>query len=74
MASNCEQVEQGKRSWPELVGKKGEHAEAIIEKENPSVNAEIIPEGIVIAQIYICNRVVVWVNKKGIVISTPSIG
>ncbi|KAJ9556941.1 hypothetical protein OSB04_011555 [Centaurea solstitialis] len=35
MASTCEQVEQGKTSWPELVGETGECAATIIMKENP---------------------------------------
>ncbi|KAM0050653.1 putative proteinase inhibitor I13, potato inhibitor I [Helianthus debilis subsp. tardiflorus] len=32
----------GKNSWPELVREKGEVAKAIIEKENPLVNAILI--------------------------------
>ncbi|KAJ0946523.1 putative proteinase inhibitor I13, potato inhibitor I [Helianthus annuus] len=32
-------IVRGKNSWPELVGEKGEVAKAIIEKENPLVNA-----------------------------------
>ncbi|KAL8238550.1 hypothetical protein R6Q59_015117 [Mikania micrantha] len=74
MASICEQVEQGKTSWPELVGEEGECAVKIIEKENTLVDAQIIAEGTIIIQIYICDRVLVWVNKKGLVVSTPTIG
>ncbi|CAJ1976475.1 unnamed protein product [Sphenostylis stenocarpa] len=36
---------QSKSSWPELVGVDGKVAEATIERENPSVNAYIVPEG-----------------------------
>ncbi|KAL8210277.1 hypothetical protein R6Q57_007009 [Mikania cordata] len=74
MASICEQVEHGKTSWPELVGEEGECAVKIIEKENTLVYAQIIAEGTMIVQIYICDRVLVWVNKKGLVVSTPTIG
>ncbi|KAK9068186.1 hypothetical protein SSX86_012297 [Deinandra increscens subsp. villosa] len=74
MESICEQVEQGKTSWPELVNEEGECAVKIIEKENTLVNTQIIAEGTFIIQIYICDRVLVWVNDKGIVVSTPTIG
>ncbi|MFS7925939.1 putative proteinase inhibitor I13, potato inhibitor I [Helianthus anomalus] len=74
MASICEQVQQGKTSWPELVGEEGDCAVNIIEKENIKVNAQVIAEGTIIPEIYICDRVLVWVNKEGIVVSTPTIG
>ncbi|KAJ0851421.1 putative proteinase inhibitor I13, potato inhibitor I [Helianthus annuus] len=48
MASICEQVEQGKTSWPELVGETGECAATTIKNENPLVNTRIILEGTVI--------------------------
>lgn len=64
----------GKSSWPELVGKRGEVATAKIEKENPNVNADVVPEGSSVGQDLRCDRVWVWVNKDGIVISTPHIG
>ncbi|XP_059630409.1 inhibitor of trypsin and hageman factor [Cornus florida] len=65
---------QGKSSWPELVGVNGETAAATIERENPSVNAIIVKEGSAVIQNFDCNRVWVWVNKKGIVISVPKTG
>ncbi|OMP01099.1 Proteinase inhibitor I13, potato inhibitor I [Corchorus olitorius] len=37
---------QGKGSWPELVGVKGEVAKATIERENPLVTADIVVEGV----------------------------
>ncbi|KAI3829095.1 hypothetical protein L1987_03209 [Smallanthus sonchifolius] len=74
MASTCEQVAQGKTSWPELVGEEGECAVKIIEKENTLVYAEIIGEGTIIPLIYICNRVLVRVNEMGIVTITPTVG
>ncbi|XWS07974.1 hypothetical protein CRYUN_Cryun41cG0037100 [Craigia yunnanensis] len=71
MASNgCE----GKSSWPELVGKKGEDAAAIIEKQNPHVNAVIVLEGTMVTMEFLCTRVRVWVNTYGIVTRVPIIG
>ncbi|KAJ0860612.1 putative proteinase inhibitor I13, potato inhibitor I [Helianthus annuus] len=64
----------GKTSWPELVGETGECAATTIKNENPLVNTRIILEGTVIPLIYICDRVLIWVNDKGITIQTPTIG
>ncbi|XP_076940140.1 subtilisin-chymotrypsin inhibitor-2A-like [Bidens hawaiensis] len=64
----------GKSSWPELVGKKGEVAKAIIEKENPVVTAYVILEGTPIPLDYRTDRVWVVVNSEDVVILTPTIG
>ncbi|KAI3700757.1 hypothetical protein L2E82_45395 [Cichorium intybus] len=74
MASICEQVMQGKTSWPELVGLDGKSAVTIIEQENPLVDAQTIAEGTIIPKIYICDRVLVWVNENDVVVSTPMVG
>ncbi|PWA52124.1 proteinase inhibitor I13 [Artemisia annua] len=74
MASICEQVQEGKTSWPELVGEEGECALTTIEKENELVDPQIIAEGTFIPEIYICDRVLVWVNDNGIVVTTPKVG
>ncbi|XP_076934982.1 glu S.griseus protease inhibitor-like [Bidens hawaiensis] len=74
MATTCEQVEQGKTSWPELVGETGQSAANTIENENRLVDAQIILDGTIIPLIYICDRVLVWVNDNGIVVRTPTIG
>uniref|UniRef100_A0A7N0UEB1 Uncharacterized protein n=1 Tax=Kalanchoe fedtschenkoi TaxID=63787 RepID=A0A7N0UEB1_KALFE len=71
MASICEG--SGKSSWPELVGTEGQAAAAIIEKENPSVNAVVILEGTPVTKEIDCTRVRVWVNERGVVISVPVI-
>ncbi|KAK9181503.1 hypothetical protein WN944_024640 [Citrus x changshan-huyou] len=63
-----------KSSWPELVGKNGEVAAAIIEKENPCVHAIVLLEGTPVTKDYRIDRVRVWVNKKGKVIRVPRIG
>ncbi|KAI3693092.1 hypothetical protein L6452_32922 [Arctium lappa] len=74
MSSTCEQVEQGKTSWPELVGETGECAATTIKKENPLVTTRIIAVGTIIPMIYICDRVLIWINDEGITESTPTIG
>ncbi|CAA7057361.1 unnamed protein product [Microthlaspi erraticum] len=72
MASICE--DPGKSSWPELLETKGEYAKEVIERENPKMTAEIILEGTIVLEIYICTRVYVWVNDCGIVVQIPTIG
>ncbi|CAB4261681.1 unnamed protein product [Prunus armeniaca] len=63
MSSECE----GKDSWPELVGDKGKDAAATIESENHLLNAVIVKEGTFVTADFRCDRVRVWVNKRGIV-------
>ncbi|BFG14054.1 hypothetical protein CerSpe_003280 [Prunus speciosa] len=70
MSSECE----GKDSWPELVGDKGKDAVATIESENHLVNAVIVKEGTFVTADFRCDRVRVWVNKRGIVTKVPIIG
>ncbi|KAJ0621117.1 putative proteinase inhibitor I13, potato inhibitor I [Helianthus annuus] len=64
----------GKNSWPELVGEKGEVAKAIIEKENPLVNAILISENSLTDLMFVSNRVRVVVNGEGLVTKIPIIG
>lgn len=52
----------------------GTVAEVTIERENPSVNAKIVPEGSVVIQDFRCDRVWVWVDKNGVVYRVPIIG
>ncbi|GMY27216.1 inhibitor of trypsin and hageman factor-like protein [Fagus crenata] len=73
MASGCEAC-VGKSSWPELVGVQGTVAEATIERENPLVNAVIVPEGSSVILDFRCDRVWVWVDKNGLVDKVPKIG
>ncbi|KAL6970526.1 hypothetical protein U1Q18_030224, partial [Sarracenia purpurea var. burkii] len=63
-----------KSQWPELVGERGETAAVIIERENPLVTAQIVPEGSSVILNVDCTRVWVWVDDNGFVISTPTIG
>lgn len=67
-------VDVGKFSWPELLGVDGRKAAAIIEEENDLVTAVIIPEGSVVTQDFLCNRVWVWLDKNNIVVHVPKIG
>ncbi len=53
---------------------KGTVAEATIERENPLVDAKIVPKGSVVIQDYRCDRVWVWVDKNGVVYRVPNIG
>ena len=52
----------------------GEVAEAIIERENPRVDAVIVPEGSFGDTQFRCDRVRVRVNDNGIVTSVPQVG
>ncbi|PSS15967.1 Inhibitor of trypsin and hageman factor like [Actinidia chinensis var. chinensis] len=70
MSSIC----QGKSSWPELVGVKGETAEETIERENPLVNAKIVLEGTPVIENFDCRRVWVWVDENNVVTCVPVIG
>uniref|UniRef100_A0A0D3D8P1 Uncharacterized protein n=2 Tax=Brassica TaxID=3705 RepID=A0A0D3D8P1_BRAOL len=48
-----------KSSWPELVGKRGEEAKDIINRENTKVKAEIISEDAIVLAVVVCERVYV---------------
>ncbi|CAA7057362.1 unnamed protein product [Microthlaspi erraticum] len=63
-----------KSSWPELVGRRGEEAKEIIERENTKVTARIISENAIVLTVVICDNVYVRVNDHGIVTRTPSVG
>lgn len=53
---------------------KGEYAKEVIERENPKMTAVIILDGTFVPEIFICDRVYVWVNDCGIVVKIPVIG
>ncbi|CAA6658955.1 unnamed protein product [Spirodela intermedia] len=65
---------EAKSSWPELVGKEGKTAAAIIEKENPLVHAIVVKVGTAVTDDLRTDRVRVWVDDCGIVAETPKIG
>ncbi|EOA14303.1 hypothetical protein CARUB_v10027472mg [Capsella rubella] len=63
-----------KSSWPELVGRRGDEAKEIIDRENTKVTAKIISENAIVLAVIVCDRVYVRVNDYGIVTQTPSVG
>ncbi|XP_038699499.1 inhibitor of trypsin and hageman factor-like [Tripterygium wilfordii] len=50
--------------WPELKGVKARKAKEIIEKENPQVEAYIVPEGMPIPEIMCCHSVFLYVSSN----------
>ncbi|CAM4889602.1 unnamed protein product [Rotaria socialis] len=63
-----------KKEWPELVGKKGEEAVKIIKKETGFDNVLIVEQGSPITLDYRTDRVRVFVDANGIVVTVPKIG
>ncbi|KAF3788988.1 hypothetical protein EJ110_NYTH19780 [Nymphaea thermarum] len=60
---------------PELVGKDGSTAEAIIKAENPRVNFVFtVPEGSSVIKNFDCRRVFVWVKPNGKIYLVPRLG
>lgn len=57
----------GSRPWPELLGKPGTEAKAIIEGRRPGCKVHVIREGSSVTHDYRTNRVRVYVDKDGIV-------
>ncbi|RZC63793.1 hypothetical protein C5167_025541 [Papaver somniferum] len=74
----CQSIGCGitKGLWPELVGKPGAQAKAIIEREAPGVRAIIIPKERPHTEDFCCNRVWVFVNhdSQKTVAWTPKLG
>ncbi|KAK8702978.1 hypothetical protein V6N13_021312 [Hibiscus sabdariffa] len=63
-----------KKSWPELVGKDGECAKKTIESENPNLTVIVARDGSPMTMDFRTNRVRVWVDEKGLVVRTPTVG
>ncbi|CAF2120414.1 unnamed protein product [Rotaria magnacalcarata] len=63
-----------KKEWPELVGKKGEEAVKIIKKETGFDNVVIVKQESPITLDYRTDRVRVFVDANGIVVTAPTIG
>ncbi|KAI3893176.1 hypothetical protein MKX03_020201 [Papaver bracteatum] len=73
MAATCD--DQVKIEWPELVGKPGDIAKKIIEKENPCLRQVlIILEGTGTDKAFFQDRVRVWVNGRNVVTRVPRVG
>ncbi|OVA15355.1 Proteinase inhibitor I13 [Macleaya cordata] len=67
-------VGMGKSTRPELFGVYGEVAVATIRRENRKVSVMIVKEGMMVTMDFRCDRVRVWVDKKGIVKQVPALG
>ncbi|XP_031503070.1 inhibitor of trypsin and hageman factor-like [Nymphaea colorata] len=66
---------KGKSAWPELVGKDGSTAEAIIKAENPRVNFVFpVTEGSTVRKNFDCRRVFVWIKPNGKIYLVPRLG
>ncbi|GMG99886.1 hypothetical protein Nepgr_001726 [Nepenthes gracilis] len=63
-----------KFQWPELVGRDGQQAKAIIERENPSVTVVVLPPERVGLPDFCCNRVYLLIDENGKVASIPLVG
>ncbi|CAN0898335.1 Proteinase inhibitor [Linum grandiflorum] len=70
MSSGC----PGKNSWPELVGRNGDEAATVVERENSRVDAIVVREGTPVNLDFRCDRVWVWINDNRVVTSVPRIG
>ncbi|KAF7850015.1 hypothetical protein BT93_L0024 [Corymbia citriodora subsp. variegata] len=64
----------GKSAWPELVGRSGNVAAGIVERENHNVKARVLLEGSPTTRDFRCDRVWVWVDRNGKVTQVPRIG
>ncbi|CAL9023607.1 unnamed protein product [Prunus brigantina] len=67
-------VTKAPKAWPEVVGHSGEDAAAKIERENHNVRAIVILEGSPATKDLRCDRVRVWINRNGVVITPPHVG
>ncbi|GMH27972.1 hypothetical protein Nepgr_029815 [Nepenthes gracilis] len=52
----------------------GPAAAAIIERENSNVHAIVLPEGTPVTRDFRCDRVWVWIDRNGSVVSPPRTG
>lgn len=60
--------------WPELLGKNGEKARTVIERETPFVTVVFIRPSTVALPNFCCNRVNVVLDPSGNVFNIPFIG
>ncbi|KAK7097571.1 hypothetical protein V1264_004526 [Littorina saxatilis] len=69
-----QQEEGGKSSWPELLGKTYEEAEATIKAERPDLNIFRVLENSPVTMDYRIERVRITVNQAGVVVLEPVTG
>ncbi|KAK2168822.1 hypothetical protein LSH36_14g12009 [Paralvinella palmiformis] len=65
---------EDKTSWPDLVGKPKEEAEAKIKADRADVSVEFLEEGSMVSQDFKKNRVRVFFKSDGTVAQTPKAG
>jgi hypothetical protein len=63
-----------KEAWPELRGKNGEEAKAVILSEFPKLKVHVLDQGAFVTMDMRMDRVRIFVNKEGNVVGTPRIG
>lgn len=63
-----------RRSWPRAVGEDGETVKAEIEQENPKLKVQILPYGSMVTMDFRTDRVRIFVDGDGKVVTTPTIG
>ncbi|XP_038063305.1 glu S.griseus protease inhibitor-like [Patiria miniata] len=63
-----------KERWPELVGQTGQRAKTVIEREDPTLQVEIVPYGQVVTADYNTNRVRIFLDRERRVAAPPTIG
>ncbi|EYU40892.1 hypothetical protein MIMGU_mgv1a017848mg [Erythranthe guttata] len=64
----------GKNFWPELLGANGYAAAAVIERQNPNVNAVVSTNPTPTTRDFRCDRVWIWVDANGVVLRAPRAG
>jgi hypothetical protein len=62
------------RSWPDLVGKTVEEARFVIENDFPGVSIQVVEQHSMVTHDYRTNRVRLFVNEYGIIVSIPRNG
>lgn len=65
---------KGKNQWPELVGKTADQAKAVLQKEAPEFQIQVIPPDHFATMDYRCERIRIWLNKQQLVSQPPMIG
>jgi hypothetical protein len=63
-----------KGEWPEAVGLSGEAAKEKVLHDDPNANVQVMPENSPCTRDYRLNRVRIFVNADGVVVSPPRRG
>lgn len=63
-----------KAAWPELVGLPGDEAAAVVRREAPTLQVQVLGAGMMATMDYRCDRVRLWLDEAGRVSRPPRIG